>query len=113
MPSLLIQKEVAKDIMIHARYVYVSSLILLWLISGYTAIAQSEKTPNQNMQSESRTLVPPNWVSPAAKTRAAQYMWVPPDISTYRPSVVPNVSCSLPDVISRVGTKVQNLVHNL
>jgi len=113
MPSLLIQKAVAKDIMIHTRYVYVSSLILLWLISAYTAIAQSEKTPNQNLQSESRTLIPPNWASPGENTRAPQDMWVPPDINTYRPSVVPNVSCSLPDVISRVGTKVQNLVHNL
>jgi len=113
MPSLLIQKTVAKDIMTHTRHLYVSSLILLWLVSAYTAIAQSEKTPNQNLQSESQTLVPPNWVSPAENTRAPQDKWVPPDINTYQPSVAPNVSCSLPDVISRVGTKVQNLVHNL
>jgi hypothetical protein len=84
------------NIMIHRGYLYVSELVMLVLISACVAFAHSDKTRNQ-----------------ADELRTARDKWVPPDIDTTRPSVAPNVSCSLPDVIYRAGKQVQELVHNL
>lgn len=38
--------------------------------------------------------------------------WIPPDVDEVVPSVNPDAACSLPEILSRVGDRVQELMHN-
>jgi len=99
--------------MIHYRRLSVFGLALLSLVEAYAAIARPEMAMKQGLPAESPTIVPRDGVTSAENTRAPRDRWVPPDIDTIPPPAAPSISCSLPDVISRTGTQIQDLVHNL
>jgi hypothetical protein len=50
---------------------------------------------------------------PARELRLPGDKWVPPDVDTTVPSVTQSEACSLPDVLARAGSRVQEMVTNL
>ncbi len=92
---------------------FVFGLTLFFLLGSDTAIAQHESTSNQNLEPGDATAVPADWIPAAVSLRSPSDSWAPPDIDAVRPPVEPTASCSLPEVVSQAGMRVEELTHNL
>jgi hypothetical protein len=92
---------------------FIFGLTLLSLVAVDTAIAQHEGASKQDLQSEGLMGTPADLKPPAENTRSALDRWVPPDINAMQLQVAEAASCSLPDVVSQAGVRVEELVHNL
>src|SRR5258708_27405913 len=100
-------------IMIHHCRLFIFGLTLLSLVIVNTAIAQREGTTKQDLESKGLIGVPADWKPPAENTRGTVDRWAPPDIDALKLPVAEAASCSLPDVVSQAGIRVEELVHNL
>jgi len=98
---------------IHPCHLFIFGLTLVSLFAADTAIAQHEGTTKQDLPSNNLIAVPSDLKPPAENTRSSLYPWAPPDIDALQPPVAEAASCSLPDVVSQAGLRVQELVHNL
>lgn len=99
--------------MILYRRVSVIGLALLFLVAANIAIAQRGSTTKQDLEPRNLTDAPSDLIPPTVNTRSTLDRWAPPDIDAIHPLVAQAASCSLPDVISHAGMRVQELVHNL
>jgi hypothetical protein len=84
-------------------------LIFLCLIAVDNAVAQTVK------DKISGTLIAGGSETPLQQQviRTMSDRWVPPDIDSVQPAVTSGVTCSLRDVLSKVGTNVEKFVDNL
>jgi hypothetical protein len=98
------------DIRIHH---FIFGFMLLSLVSVDTALAQRGDPMEQDLQSKGLISAPVDLKPPAVNTRSTLDSWAPPDISAMQLPSLEGVSCSLPDVVSRAGARVEELVHNL
>lgn len=98
------------DIRIHY---FIFGLVLFSLVSVDTALAQRGDPAEQDLQSNGLISAPVDLRAPAGNTRSTLDSWVPPDVNTMQIPVSEKASCSLPDVISKAGERVDELVHNL
>jgi hypothetical protein len=87
--------------------------MLLSLGAVDTALAQRESSMEQDLQSKGLLSVPAELTPPEGNMRSALDSWAPPDIATMQPPIAERASCSLPDVVSQAGVRVEELVHNL
>jgi hypothetical protein len=101
------------DIMIHPRRLFIFGLTLLCLVSVDTAIAQRESPSKQNLESNGLLNIPADLKPPAVNTRSTLDQWAPPDIDGLQLPAAEAASCSLPDVVSQAGVRVEEFVHNL
>jgi hypothetical protein len=99
--------------MIHHCRLFNFALTLLFLVSVDTAIAQRESPTKQDLESKGSTGVPADLKPPAENTRSASDRWAPPDIDAIQTPVARAASCSLPDVVSQAGMRIEELVHNV
>jgi hypothetical protein len=86
---------------------------LLVLFAVDTAIAQHEGTSEEDLRSKGVMNVPTSKKPLAENTRGVLDGWVPPDIDAMQLPDLKAASCSLPDVVSKAGVRVEELVHNL
>jgi hypothetical protein len=100
-------------IMIHYYRPFIFGLTLLSLAAVDTAIAQRESTSKQDLESKGLMGVPADLKPPAENTRSTMDRWAPPDIDAMQPPVTQAASCSLPEVVSQAGVRVEEFVHNL
>jgi hypothetical protein len=100
-------------IAIHHWRLFIVGLTLLSLLGVGTAVAQRENTSKQDLDSESLMGVPADLKPPMEHMRSTLDPWAPPDIDAMQLTVVHTASCSLPDVVSQAGVRVEELVHNL
>ena len=96
----------------HSR-LFIFGLTVLSLAAVDTALAQGEGATGQNLPSKNFVNVPAELKPPTGDTRIALDPWAPPDVDTIQPPVEEAASCSLPDVLSQAGARVEELVHNL
>jgi len=99
--------------LIHQCRQFIFGITLLSLVAVHTAVAQREGEGEQDLQSKSLMGVPADLKPPAESTRSALDRWVPPDIDALQLPATEAASCSLPDVVSQAGVRVEELVHNL
>jgi hypothetical protein len=92
---------------------FIFGLVLLSLVSVDTALAQRGDPTEQDHQSKGLIGSPVDLKAPAGNTRSALDSWVPPDIGAMQLPSLESASCSLPEVVSRAGARVEELVHNL
>jgi hypothetical protein len=97
---------------IHPCRLFIFGLTLLSLVAVDTAIAQREGTTKQDLQSKDVMGVPADVKPSAENARSTLDAWAPPDIDALQPPAA-KASCSLPDVVSQAGVRVEELVHNL
>jgi hypothetical protein len=100
-------------IRIHHFRLFIFGLMLLSFGAVDTALAQRESSMEQDLQSKGLLSVPAELTPPEGNMRSASDSWAPPDIATMRPPIAEGASCSLPDVVSQAGVRVEELVHNL
>jgi hypothetical protein len=101
------------DSTIHPSRLFIFGLTLLCLVAVDTTIAQREGATKQDQQSKGLLGAPADLKPPAENTRSTLDSWAPPDIDALQLPVAEVVSCSLPDVVSQAGVRVEELVHNL
>ncbi len=95
------------------RCIFHVGLAILGLLAGNFAVAQRTSTTKQDLKQQGPTINPTSGAPGAENPRGTRDSWVPPDIDAAPPLVEEAVSCSLPDVVSRAGSHVEELVHNL
>jgi hypothetical protein len=83
---------------------------ILFGVGANNALAQQTNTLYDTPK-ESTTVATDN--ASLVRTRTAKDGWVPPDIDIVRPPVAREATCSLPDVISKTETRVEEFVDNL
>ena len=98
---------------IYSCRVFIFGLTLLPLVAVDSAMAQREGTTKQELQSKDTMVVPTDLKPPGMNTRSALDRWAPPDIDAMQLPVAEAASCSLSDVVSQAGVRVEELVHNL
>jgi hypothetical protein len=91
----------------------IAGLTLLSLVAADTALAQDVSTTGQTLQTEGLVKVPVDLIPPKGDTRKTLDPWAPPDIDTMQLPVEEAASCSLPDVVSKAGVRVEEFVRNL
>src|SRR6266851_4662809 len=98
---------------IHPFRLSIIGLTLLSLVTVNTAVAQREEATKQDLQTKSLIGVPADVKSPAENTHSTLDPWPPANIDALKLPVAEAASCSLPDVVSQAGVRVEELVHNL
>jgi hypothetical protein len=96
----------------HSR-LFIFGLTLLSLVAVDAARAQRESTTEQELPSNALMGVPAELKPPTGNMRSALDPWAPPDIDTMQPPITESANCSLLDVVSQAGVRVEELVHNL
>lgn len=92
---------------------FIFGFTLLSFAAVGAALAQSEGTAGEDMQSKGLVSVPAELKPPVKDARSTLDPWAPPDVATMQPPVEEATSCSLPDVVSKAGARVEELVRNL
>jgi hypothetical protein len=87
-------------------------LIFLFPVVVDNAIA-GESNPRNDQLLGARTVHGSESSPPRQGVRTASDGWVPPDIDTVQPPVANATSCSLPDVVSKTGTRIESFFDNL
>jgi hypothetical protein len=100
-------------IRIHHFRLFIFGLTLLSHVAVDTALAQGESTTEQKLQSKGSMGIPAELKPPAGNIRSALEPWAPPNIDEMQFRVAEGASCSLADVVSQAGVRVEELVHNL
>lgn len=100
-------------IMNHYCRLFIFGMALLSLVAVDTVIAQHDTTTKQDVDAKGLMGVPADVRSPAEITRSTLDRWVPPDVDAMPLPVASSASCSLPNVVSQTGLRVEELVHNL
>ena len=89
-------------------------LVVLYLVQSPAAIAQQRGAIRQPANPQALVAASAGRSPlPSRPTRGGKYQWVPQDIDEFVPPVTPSAACSLPDVLSNAGRKVEELVHNV
>ena len=76
-----------------------------------TAVPVKPQTPQDKHNAPAKKMVRPGRTESVAPTLPGR--WAPPDVDEAVPPVTANVACSLPEVLSAVGQRLQELVTNL
>src|SRR5271169_1676874 len=98
---------------IHHCRLFIFGLAVFSLLAVDSAIAQREGAVEQDPQTQSLMSVPAAVKPPAENTRGTLDPWAPPDVEALRLPGAEASSCSLQDVVSQAGVRVEELVHNL
>ena len=98
---------------IHPFRLSIIGLTLLSLVTLNTAVAQREEATKQDLQTKSLIGAPADVKSPTENTPSTLDPWPPPNIDALKLPVAEAASCSLPDVVSQAGVRIEELVHNL
>jgi hypothetical protein len=99
--------------MTHHCRLCIFGLTMLCLASADTASAQRESTSKQNPESNGLLSVPVDLKPPAVNTRSTFDRWAPPDIDVMQLPAAETENCSLTNIVSQAGIRVEELVHNL
>jgi hypothetical protein len=83
---------------------------LLCVLVANSAIAQQTHTLDDVPEASAKVATDN---APPQRIRTAKDGWVPPDIDAVRPRVAKGTTCSLLDVASKAGTRVEEFVDNL
>jgi hypothetical protein len=100
-------------LIIHHHRPIIFGIMLLLVVAVDSAFAQRESTPQQDPGSTGSTSVPANVQPPAENAGNALDPWAPPDIDALQRPVAKAPGCSLADVISQAGVRVEEFVHNV
>ena len=92
------------------RYLFLLAQGLLCVVVANSGIAQSTNTAGDPPEASAK--VASDDTSPKG-IRTAKDGWVPPDIDAVRPPVDNGAACSLNEVISKAGKRVEEFVDNL
>lgn len=92
---------------------FIFGLTILSFVAVDTVSAQRGDKTEQDLQSKGLINIPAELESPGGNTRSALDSWVPPDVDATQLPISEEASCSLPEVISKAGERVEELVHNL
>jgi hypothetical protein len=92
---------------------FVCGLTILCLFAADTAVAQRATTVKQDSESEDLMSVPVDSAPRLENARGTSDRWVPPDIDEVQFPVAQAETCSLSDVVSMAGTRVEEFIHNL
>ena len=91
------------------------ALLSFCLLVSISAHAQRSRSPNNNR--ELRAVVPGSpsnkLMNPSSPSRKSADAWVPEDVDHAVPTVAPDVSCNLTEVLSGAGRRIVELVQNV
>src|SRR6266403_594588 len=107
------QMEAAMKIRIEDCCFFACGLIFLCLFGADTAVAQRESTLNRDSEPEAPMTVPADAAPHLEIARGASDRWAPPDIDEVQFPVAEAASCPLSDIVSKAGTRVEELIRNL
>jgi hypothetical protein len=97
----------------HLCRLAIIGLTLLSLVAADAAKAQNDGTPKQDVLSNSLISSPADVKPPAGNSRGVLDPWAPPDIDALQLPITEAATCSLPDVVSQAGVRVEEFVQNL
>jgi hypothetical protein len=105
--------EAAMKIRIEDCCFFACGLIFLCLFGADTAVAQRGSTLNRDSEPNDATTVPVDVAPHLEIARGASDRWAPPDIDEVQFPVVEAETCPLSDIVSKAGTRVEELIQNL
>jgi hypothetical protein len=100
-------------IRIHHCRLFIFGLALFSLFAVDSSMAQREGGPEQGLQTQGLMDIPATVKPLTENTRGTLDPWAPPDVEALRLPSTEASSCSLQDVVSQAGVRVEELVHNL